>query len=300
MTKLKRLLNGNMNIRAEEAGNSELNDDGVYDSERLFFNLVETTAEEIEGLKTDHNVEARLQAVINTMDEIISTCRKYRLTHLWPWTQRGKERKADVIKVQKEAEKRRKAAYKKLNEFGQENTEQVLKVGPSTVTEKATTGYRRVLNYGKTFLWGMTVRNAINTAGMTIASPFWLLVSGAKSLKRYFIDGGSETKWKWYGAFTLPHPHLPGTWYTHYTNKSLIGVEKNEYKRLEKEIKKYPEGSKQYNEIYNEMQYLSKPTYGAKTSRWHAFFSGSTVFDNFGYTPDLNNIALDYNGIQKI
>ena len=307
MTKLKRLLNGNSNIRSDAVtaieyskDREEYDEDDEVELTRMYYNNVEFTAEDIKGWRDSHNLQASLQSVISTMDEIISTCRKYRLTHLWPWTQRGKQRKADVIRVQKEAEKRRKAAYDRLNETKKKNSEQVLKVSPNTITERATTGYRRVLNYGKTFLWGMTVRNAINTAGMAIASPFWLIGSAAKSLKRYFVDGTESTKWKWYGAFSLPHPHLPAAWYSHYSTKSIESIEQSEKKRLEKERKKYPKGSKQYEELSLEINQLGHNVYLSKTARWHAFFSGSSLFDDFGYTRDISGLEVDYNGMQDI
>ena len=142
MTQLKRLINGNENIRADSIDGGDDEDEDY----RLYHNETEYNAEEIRTMTN----EGMLNAVVSKMDEIISTCRKYRLTHLWPWTRRGKERKADVVRAQREAEARRQAAKTRLKELNK--TTRVVSGGKKTVVEKATSGFRRVVNYTKTFL----------------------------------------------------------------------------------------------------------------------------------------------------
>ena len=282
MAQLKRLINGNENLREETA----------EDDDRLFFNDTEFTVDTIKGLTT----ETQLESIKSKMDEIISTCRKYRFTHLWPWTQRGKERKADVIQVQEEAEKRRQAAVTRLRELSRWNSEKI-RGREKTTFEKATSGFRRVLNYGKTFLWGMTVRNVINTAAMGVALPFWVLGSLGKTAASVFKDG-----FKAQGAFTLPHPHLPSTWYTHYALKSEHSIIKNEIEKLEKEQKKYAPRTEKYQELGWEIAHL-KDSYvhypDSVDKRWHNFFSGSYIIDSFGYTADDTDY-VDYNNMQQI
>ena len=289
MTQLKTLLNGNSNLRA----------DGIYeDNERVYFDDMELSERDLISSESDH----MLRSVVKKMDEIVSTCRKYRLTHLWPWTQRGKERKADVIKVQKEAERRRKLASKRLDELEKDYKRthgDLVKEDKWSVVDKATSGYHRVVNYGKTFLWGMTVRNAINTVGMAVASPFWLLGTLGRSVYRYFTKAESWKDWRFMGAFTLPHPHLPAAWYNHYATKSIEDVAKSEQKKLTKKRDKYPKDSKEYQELSAEIAQLDGGLYRSRTARWHSFFSGSSMIDDFGYTR-IGQEAVDYNNMQQI
>ncbi|MBQ3785848.1 MAG: hypothetical protein II799_01090, partial [Lachnospiraceae bacterium] len=165
--------------------------------------------------------------------------------------------------------------------------------------DKATSGYHRVVNYGKTFLWGMTVRNAINTAGMAVASPFWLLGTLGRSVYRYFTEATSWKDWRFMGAFTLPHPHLPAAWYNHYATKSIGDIAESEKKKLTKKRDKYPEGSKEYQELSAEIAQLDGDLYKSRTARWHTFFSGSSIIDDFGYTRNPHG-EVDYNNMQQI
>ena len=288
MTQLKRLINGNENIRADgiDGGDEEESD---Y---RLYYNETEYNAESIRAMTN----EGVLNAVVSKMDEIISTCRKYRLTHLWPWTRRGKERKADVVRAQREAEARRQAAKTRIKELSK--SKKVASGGKKTVVEKATGGFRRVVNYTKTFLWGMTVRNAVNTAAMAVALPFWAVGSIAKTAASLFTSG---VKFGLKGAFTLPHPHLPSTWYTHYATKSISDISEKEIRNKKKERDKCVPGSKKYLDLDFEIQYLENSLYARGYARWHSFFSGSTIFDNFGYSPfNANWDQVDYNNMQQI
>ena len=292
MTQLKNLINGNVNLREEKFS---MDDEGE-EEENFTLNESEYDVELINKTTS----ESTLQAVISKMNEIVSTCRKYRLTHLWPWTKRGKERKADVIRTQREAEKRRQAAQQRIKNLNAvEIDKNVLKEDKKGALNKATGGFRRVVNYAKTFIWGMTVRNVINTAGMAVSLPFWAVSSLGKSIDTYFSSSESERKWKFMGAFSIPHPHLPSTWYTHYASKSMSNIVKSEISAKEKERAKYKPGTKKYIDLTVEIDSLTKSIYEKSNSRWHSFFSGSTVLDTFGYSPYLEE-HTDYNDSQPI
>ncbi len=295
MTKLKRIINGNSNIRAERWATDEKDDDGYYYLDEQYMH---TDTQKDAGFISKMASEGQLEDIIKKMDEIISTCRKYRLTHPWPWTQRGKERKADVIKVQKEAENRKRAARARI-EVIKRNTSKVVGGGERSAIQKATGGFNRVLNYGKTFLWGMTVRNVVNTAAFAVSLPFWLVGSIVKSAASIFMR---NAEFGAYGAFTLPHPHFPGTWYNLYATKTIADIAKGDIKKLEDKLKTLPPGI-EYNDTKLAIEHLSAQQYIGKNSRWHSFFSGSTAFDNVGYSAikwKAGSEPIDFEGMKNM
>lgn len=196
----------------------------------------------------DSLTDEELQKITSIQSDIIWTCRKYRLTHLWPWTKRGKERKEDVVAVQKEAQARynaakaildqRKAAKRNMSAEEREQAKATVRAekenarefqsnyrsGEKTSYSKTTSGFRNIYNTFKSYFVGGIIRNVINTAAMVTAFPFWLIGSACTSV--YHLS--------WDGAFSLPHAHRPSTWYNYYT----LNMESNlESKRLAPETK---------------------------------------------------------------
>ena len=250
MRKLKKELNEGESMRAEESGNMNITLPQDY--------TVEMIQDEIN--------EGTLQDVRKKMENIVSICKRYRFFHPFPLSQKGKQRKADVVAVEKSAKEKLKACKERIKEL---KSRKVNMKSVGGAYDQATRGANQVGNIVKTGL-SFTLWNLWNTAVMIPSAVVWAGASAVKSM----------VKGKPSSAFPIPHPHGMQFWYNFYSSRTerdikqknaedkgpnrIITIKDSHTEKVgDKKVQRYTHDVAESDYIYNQ------PVYGKV--KWHFF-----------------------------
>ena len=202
MKKLKRVLNDGLSVQFDE------DEDGSLKA------LQHYTDEDIKGLP--ETSVALLDRIQEKMEKIVSVCKRYRYTHLWPLKKRGQQRKAEVIAIEAQARDRIEACKKRRAEILKKYSGE-LEADTTSPFGRAGHGWRNAWVWLKA-IGGFTFLNAWSTIGMAAFSVPWLIASPIKSL----------VKRRWSSAFHIPFPRFIIFWYRHMLENEAAALRKKD------------------------------------------------------------------------